>query len=152
MSYFFIESKHNGLVLDIEGGTKGANIITWQKNNGPNQLWEWREDMLISKTGYVLDIKGGCRNAGTSIIAWNQTGEANQRWKLEGDQIISKLHGFALDIKDQRHEAGVGVVLWEKNGRSNQAWKIVHTSPLSGMYITVNLLDIKLRYKYCNNK
>ena len=131
MSYFFIESKHNGLVLDIKGGAKGANIITWKQTGRPTQFWAWKDDMLISKTGYVLDVEGGCRDAGTSIIAWNQTGEANQRWKMEGDQIISKLHGLALDIKDQRHEAGVDVVLWGKHGRSNQAWKFVHTSLVS---------------------
>jgi len=129
-SHFFIESKHNGLVLDIKDGTKGANIITWPKNGGPNQLWEWREDMLISKAGYALDIKDGCRDAGTNAIAWNQHGGDNQRWKMEGDQIISKLTGLALDIKNQRHEAGVDVILWERHGSSNQAWKVVHTSPV----------------------
>ena len=129
--YFFIESKHNGLVLDIKGGTKGAHIITWPKNGGPNQLWAWSEDMLISKAGYALDIQDGCRDAGTNAIAWNQHGGAMQRWKMEGDQIISKLTGLVLDIKDQRHDAGVDVILWETHGSSNQAWKIVHTSPVS---------------------
>ena len=131
MSYFFIESKHNGLVLDIKGGAKGANIITWKQTGRPTQFWAWKDDMLISKTGYVLDVNGGYNDTGTNALAWDQNGGASQRWKMDGDQIISKLNGLVLAIKGQRREAGGSVILWKKRGSSNQAWKMEQASSVS---------------------
>lgn len=141
MSYFVIESKHNGLVLDIAGGgAKGAHIKTWKRHDGPNQLWQWKEDMLVSKTGYALDVQSASSDAGTSAIAWDNHGRPNQRWKVEGDQIISKLNGLALDIRGGSREAGASVILWPKHGGKNQAWKIVGTYHLFSVYITAKVL------------
>ena len=146
MSWFFIESKLNGLVLDIKGGSvKGAQLITWPKHGGSNQLWAWSGDLLVSKTGYVVDVYGSRTAKGTSAIAWDKHGCNNQRWEMVGDQIISKLNDFVLDIKGGCCEAVVDVILWPRHDGSNQQWKITYPE---GNYIAIKVVDFKPRQKY----
>lgn len=61
---FFIVSKFNKRVLDVEGASTkdNAKICVWkQKDNSDNknQLWEYRDGNFINvNSGKVLDIKG----------------------------------------------------------------------------------------------
>ena len=100
-SWFFIKSLHSGLVLDIERSEKGARIVTFPQHGGNNQLWTWRDNALMSKTGFVLDIEQSNEEQGTKTIAWEYHGGLNQQWTMEGDKIISCLNGMSLDIMNE---------------------------------------------------
>jgi len=121
-----IQSNYSGLVLDIEGGTNGGKIITYTKHGGDNQLWTWKGNSLVSKTGYALDVKDGTNDSGTNAIAWNYHGGNNQQWRVEGDKIISEANGMALDIKDGK-QSNADIILWPAvDGPSkNQSWQFV---------------------------
>ena len=62
-NFFFIKSRFNGLVLDLEGGRvmAGTPVITWDRKliGHDNQLWyEEPATMTIKnkKTGHCLDL------------------------------------------------------------------------------------------------
>ena len=126
MPYFFIESKLNGLVFDITGCEEGRKIITCRRNGGGNQLWQWKGGILVSKTGYILDVQGGDTSEGANAIAWSKHGGAYQQWRMEGDTIVSNLTGLALDIKEANKVEGSEVILYRLTGSSNQGFRIVH--------------------------
>jgi Ricin-type beta-trefoil lectin domain-like len=65
MSYFFIRSRLNGLVLDIEGGNRapGARVLLWNQKpvDNDNQLWydDHQTGTIRSKlNGFCLDLAG----------------------------------------------------------------------------------------------
>ena len=126
--WFLIESKHSNLVLDIEGGQHGGRIITYPKHGGDNQLWTWKGNVLVSKTGYALDVQGGSRDPGTNAIAWDYHGAINQQWRMEGDKIVSCLNGLVLDIKGGGKASSTEIILWNparQGGVNNQSWQLV---------------------------
>ena len=127
--WFFIESLFSGLVLDIEKSEKGGRIITYQKHGGDNQLWTWKENVLMSKTGLVLDVESSNTEQGAQTIAWDYHGGINQQWEIDGNHIISCLNGMVLDIKSGSKDELVGIILWpNKCGDSdNQSWTLLHS-------------------------
>ena len=116
------------MVLDIEGGRHGARIITYPKHGGDNQLWTWRGNSLVSKSGYAMDIKGGNTSAGASVVSWDHHGGSNQQWRVEGGRIISMLNGMVVDIKGGSKESNADIILWpakEASEGANQTWQFV---------------------------
>ena len=110
------------MVLDINSGKHGNNLIIWPRNGGDNQLWTWEGNLLVSKTEYVAYVYQGNRAPGTNVISWNKLGGANQKWRQDGDQIVSSLHGLVLDIKGGSKEQGTEIILWNATGGDNQKW------------------------------
>ena len=123
--WFKIESNHNGMVLDIAEGKHGARIITYPYHGGDNQLWTWKDNSLVSKTGYAMDVEGGNTSAGANVISWTHHGDKNQQWCQDGNKITSTLNGMALDIESGSKVSGAKLILWPEHGGSNQSWKIV---------------------------
>ena len=118
---------HSGLVLDIEGAKHGANIITYPKHGGENQLWKWNGRSIISKMGYALDIEGGKAEKGANIIAWNNHGGHNQQFRMRGNKIFSEFNGLCLDIKGGSRDSNIPIITWpiKSEGEvSNQSWEL----------------------------
>jgi len=125
--WFVIKSKHSGLVVDIEQSMHGANVITYQKHGGDNQLWAWKDGVIVSKLGYALDVKGGKPDAGTNVISWERHGGQNQKWRMEGDKIISELNGMALDICHASQDSNIEIIVWPLKSADevdNQSWEL----------------------------
>ena len=122
-----IRSKYNELVLDIEEARHGANVITYEKHEGDNQLWKWKGSVIVSKLGYALDVKDGNADAGTNVISWKRHGGQNQQWRMEGDKIISELNGLALDISGGNKDSNVEIIVWPLKSADevdNQSWEL----------------------------
>ena len=127
--WFTIRSKHSGLILDIAGSNHGANIVTFRKHGGNNQIWKWQGNKIVSKLGYVLDVNAGGTEEGTKVIAWNHHGGLNQQWIMIGDKIISVLNGMCLDIPAGSRSSGIGIILWSlksDDAVDNQSWELVY--------------------------
>jgi len=127
--WFTIRSKHSGLVLDIAGSKHGANIVTFRKHGGDNQIWKWQGNNLVSKLGYVLDVNARGSEEGTKVIAWKHHGGVNQQWIMIGDKIISVLNGMCLDIPARSKSSDVGIVLWSLHSDDavdHQSWELVY--------------------------
>jgi hypothetical protein len=125
---FTIQSRHNWLVLDIEGNNpnRGAKVITWPKHGGSNQLWIYRDGYIEScLNGLVLDIDGASKNAEVSIIMWEKNGGDNQKWTISANgQIVSKLNGFVLDVCGARIEPAGRIISFPPHGADNQKWNL----------------------------
>jgi hypothetical protein len=101
--YYFIKSKLDGSVIDIDGAsTKTGTILDAyrQKTTGTdNQLWEFVSDpagsgycFIKSKLiGHVIDIQGASTSPGTPLIAypWKLNGYDNQLWTVVGGSFPS---------------------------------------------------------------
>ena len=125
--WFVIESKHSGLVLEIDGNKCGSRVTTTQKKGGDRQLWTWRYNTLVSKSGYALDMINQNRATEIRVISWDHFGGQTQQWRMENDKIISVLNGYAIDIKDGNREANADIILWPiRYGCINsQSWQLI---------------------------
>lgn len=124
---FYIESKLNGLVLDVADNNMdpGAKLTMWPKNSGSNQLWIFTPDGHIESklNGLVLDIRGSSRERGETLIMWSRHGSENQKWEYTNDgSLKSKLNGLVLDVKDGNCDKGAALCMWPWSGSRNQRW------------------------------
>merc|ERR1719266_1414246 len=91
MSDQYIESKLNGMALDISGGNQkqGAELCMWPKHGGTNQKWMITSDGYIHSklNGMVLDIVGGNRKQGAKLCMWPKHGGTHQKWKVSRMQV-----------------------------------------------------------------
>ena len=158
-NYYFITSKLNGYVLDIEGNNTApaTPIINYpRKSTGTdNQLW-LREPtgpkdpsggqsqyFIKSKlNNYVLDITGNSPTPRTQIISYPQktSNTNNQVWQIiessvEGYfYIVSLLNGYVLDVKGGSSAARTPIISFPQNSPTsdNQLWKFVDSGSSSG--------------------
>lgn len=156
--YYFITSKLNGNVLDIEGANIAPKtpIISYPRNPGgtDNQLWELvptgptdpaggqSQYYIQSKlNGFVLDIDGANTNPNTPIISYpiDSPASNNQIWQIiESDvegyfYITSLLNGFVLDIQGSNTAPDTPIISYPQNSPTsdNQLWKLVSESQVS---------------------
>ncbi|KAI8637111.1 ricin B lectin domain-containing protein [Parasitella parasitica] len=138
---FFIVSKFNKRVLDVEGASTkdNAKICVWRRkenNDNENQLWEYRNGNFVNlHSGKVLDIKGSKTKSEARLIQHEKATSkdediAKQQWTLdhEGYIHISSDPKFVLDIKGSEDEDGAEVILYEKRSgavAANQQWELI---------------------------
>ena len=138
-SYFFIQSKHNGLVLEIEGGRRGGKVKTQRMNGNENQLWKWQDNSLISESGYSLHIEGGGRMVGTSVVAGKSYGHQLQKWEMRGDKIVSKLNNLVLDINGGSYSEGTDIIMWSSNPSTQLIGVGLISKPYNQSWILANV-------------
>lgn len=60
---FYIQNTETELVLDVKAGEEGeeTQVIMFTYHGGPNQLWEYKNGMIYSKSnGCVQHRSGDC--------------------------------------------------------------------------------------------
>ncbi len=142
-TYYFIKSKLDGNVIDIQGASTkaGAGLDAYpQKSSGTdNQLWEFVADpagsgyfFVASKlNGNVIDIEDASTNSGALLDAYPQksSGTDNQLWEFVADPagsgyffMVSKLNGNVIDIEGASTKAGalLDAYPWKLGGYDNQ--------------------------------
>ena len=127
VTHIVIKSKYNRLVLDIDSGEHGGNVITYPKHGAQNQLWKWKDGSLISKMGYAMDVKDGNPEEGTNVISWEPHGGENQKWRMEGDKIFSEFNGMVLDISGGSYDSKAEIIVWPLKSSEevdNQSWEL----------------------------
>ena len=124
--YIVSEANHK-FCLDVEKGSEedGANVILYELNGNPNQIWTLDETTIKSvKSGKVLDIEGG-EDEGHKIIQHSPNGGDNQKWYWHPDATIRSEHGLCLDIEGGKIENKTPIIALPCNGGISQKWKIV---------------------------
>ncbi|RUS14907.1 ricin B lectin domain-containing protein [Endogone sp. FLAS-F59071] len=133
--YFFIRSRQNGKVLDVEGGSSdaGVRICIWPKKDydNDNQLWKFEEGFLVNKrSGLVIDIQSGelapDRNICQYDRKWVQEAN-NQRWGYEDGFIYCRARpDLVLDIRGGDDSDGTEVIVYNKKYEDNynQKWEV----------------------------
>jgi len=137
--YFWIQSKLNGNVVDILGGSTkpGASLDAWPKQDNDNQLWTFTLDpagsgyfFISSKLNFnVIDIEQASTQPGALLDAYPQTGHDNQLWKFVSDGsgwgfLESKLNGNVIDIQQASTQPGALLDAYPRksSGNENQLW------------------------------
>jgi len=142
--YYFIQSRLNGLVLDVRGfdySPKGQIQTYPQKDtsSADNQLWYFVDEgngqytIHAKLNGLVID--GGNGEQGTQLITNPANGDVNQMWSLQFDgnyAFISSASGSGLvfDIKANHSDPRALVQLYPKkdSGTNNQEWQFIPAS------------------------
>jgi len=123
---FFIKTKMNDLVLDIEKGHgSGSKIITWEKHGKDNQIWfvDPASGTIRSKAHPTccLDFNGE-----HMIIKKYEVGHANQQWMPQGQNIRNRVDPTqVVDIYKANKEKGATVGAYKDNGKVNQHFEFV---------------------------
>lgn len=157
--YFFIASKLNGNVLDINGNNTAPNtpIINYppKSTGNDNQLWTLvptgpkdsaggqSQYYIQSKlNNYVLDISGSNTAPNTPIISYpiNSPASNNQIWQIiESDTegyfyIVSLLNGYVLDVTGSNTAPTTPIISYPKNSpaSNNQLWRLVSSTTQLG--------------------
>jgi len=139
--YFWIQSKLNGNVVDILGGSTkpGASLDAWPKQDNDNQLWTFTLDpggsgyfFISSKLNFnVMDIEQASTESGALLDAYPQKsgGYDNQLWKFVPDGsgwgfLQSKLNGNVVDIQQASTKPGALLDVWPRKAtdNDNQLW------------------------------
>ena len=140
--YYYIVSKLNGNVIDIEGASRAAgalldafprNVAADGLSGSENQLWYFVLDpsgtgdcfIVSALNGNVIDIQGGSASAGTPLDAFpvKLTGFNNQLWTVVGG-------AFPSVVQTVPAPAGLG------NGNVN--WNLGgQTVAITGLSVTV---------------
>ena len=90
--YIYVESKYDGNVITA-GDDAGDPLIVSPKKSGlpTDQLWILRAPdsgtnpnfvMMSAKTGLVMDIKSGSKDAGSRVQVYTRTNNANQQFSF----------------------------------------------------------------------
>ncbi len=163
-NYYFIKSKLNGNVIDIQGAStqSGAPLDAWpQKPTGNgNQLWQLIPDpagsgyyfLQSQLNGNVIDIEGASTQPGALLDAWPQkpTGNDNQLWQPIPDPagsgyhfLKSKLNGNVIDIQGASTQSGVLLDTWPQKptGNDNQLWMTVPFVQINPGTPTINSVN-----------
>jgi len=127
--YFIIQSKDNGLVLDIRGGqaNAGAEVILWDRHGNDNQVWfqDPVTGTIRSKLNpdMCLDINGNNR----LFINHYQPGDPNQQWQYNKHRDVIENRSDpnrVLDVVGGAKHRGADVCAWNHHGNNNQRWNL----------------------------
>jgi hypothetical protein len=90
--YVYIQSVLDNKVI-IAGDAQGDPLTVAPKKDGLdlNQLWIQREPnngtnphfvLMSAKTGYVMDVRGGSKTAGTRVQIYSRNNNSNQQFAI----------------------------------------------------------------------
>ncbi|RUP52380.1 ricin B lectin domain-containing protein [Jimgerdemannia flammicorona] len=131
--YFYIKSKKNGMVLDVEGDSikPNARVIVWpQKFRGnANQLWTYDDGYLVNKNSELGLTALFLSDLYVVQSERKPIEEAqHQRWNFCEEGFFYSLHDphLVLDIRGDSNNQGAHILLYKRkdNDNYNQLWTI----------------------------
>ncbi|OQV24846.1 hypothetical protein BV898_01434 [Hypsibius exemplaris] len=96
---FVIRHVETNTVLDVFEGPNSQRIVLYEYNGGGNQLFTFRDGLIISqKNGLVLDVSQHPED-GQALITFNANGGRNQQWQLREYGRIKSQVGQVVDVR-----------------------------------------------------
>lgn len=128
---YYIRSRLNGLVLDIEGGSTSpcTRVITWSQNPGQSNNQLWYDDpatgTIRSKLhNFCLDFNGS-----NIVVTPFSYGNPNQLWERADPFIRMRMQpNRVLDVANNNTSPGAYLVAWDGNGQANQCFDIQYVA------------------------
>ncbi|MFC3495766.1 RICIN domain-containing protein [Glycomyces rhizosphaerae] len=134
-TWYFIQSRHSGLFLDIEGKStaNGGALVQWNRTNATNQQFRFVDigggyfKIQARHSNLVLDLRDSNRADGAYVVQWADDGSTDQQWQILDDgtylRFVNRLSGKALDVWAKSTTAGDRVSQYTSNGGTNQQWR-----------------------------
>ncbi len=143
-TWYVLQSRSSGLVLDIDGASAeaGAGLIQWHRNDAANQQFRFVDAgngyhrIQARHSGHVLDVYDWDAGNGAEVVQWTDLDNTNQQWRVtESDgyaTFVNRFSGKALDVWQQSTEPGARVSQYTPTGTANQQWRLVPVEDGSG--------------------
>jgi lysophospholipase L1-like esterase len=134
-TWYVLQSRHSGLVLDIQGRstTNGALLVQWNRNDATNQQFRFVDagggyyKIQARHSSLVLDVYAKSTANGADVVQWSDTGGTNQQWQIIDDgtylRFINRNSGKALDLWERSTTPGDRISQNDSNGGTNQQWR-----------------------------
>jgi hypothetical protein len=135
--WYTVQSRHSGLVLDIQGASTatGATLTQYTNYEGMNQQFRFIDvgngyhKIQARHSGLVLDLWNFSTANGAAIAQYTDVGGTNQQWKVTENaegyySIVSRHSGKALDVHNWSTAAGAPIVQYTVTNATNQQWQL----------------------------
>ncbi|MCF4120782.1 RICIN domain-containing protein [Antribacter sp. KLBMP9083] len=134
-TWYVLQSRHSGLVLDIQGRSTstGAMLVQWNRTDATNQQFRFVDagggyyTIQARHSNLVLDVYAKATANGADIVQWSPTGGANQQWQIVDDgtylRFVNRNSGKALDVWEWSTTPGDRISQYDSNGGTNQQWR-----------------------------
>ncbi|MER7842351.1 RICIN domain-containing protein [Kitasatospora sp. NPDC096077] len=125
----------SGKALDDPGHstTAGTQLITWTRNGGANQNWQFTRQpdgsyqLVNAESRLCADDDGGSTATGTAVIQWTCTGNDNQHWTAtrlpDGTYTLTNVHTGLL-LTTASTTDGALVTQRPNTGSALQRWTL----------------------------
>ncbi len=140
-TYYIRSTLKNTSVVQIknESTSSKASAVIHQFDKDSSQEWKLTHDdkgyvtFTNIKSGKVLDVANGGRNAEKTVWQYAFNDSAAQKWivKKEGSyyRIISALNGMSLDVIDEKSVNNTGLQIYASKDISAQKFQMISKSP-----------------------
>ncbi len=93
--------------------------------------------VLVNRSGYVLDIDNGQKNAGTNVRLWERNDSEAQQFRLveapDGYYyLLNERSGKMLDVSGGKNNRGDNMQIWYANSGRAQKFELIYAG--SGYY------------------
>lgn len=121
------------MCLDVDGwaGAKSSNVLLWECNGNPDQVWSFTPDGELRNmlNGTCLDAAGYDGAPGANVDIYRCESLDNQRWTLvpRGPgtfELHNNKRGLCLDVNGRAGARGDNVMLWACDGGADQLWSL----------------------------
>ncbi|MBE1878187.1 RICIN domain-containing protein [Myceligenerans pegani] len=136
-TWYVLQSRHSGLVLDIEGRSTsaGAMLVQWNRTDATNQQFRFLDagggyyEIQARHSNLLLDVSARSTANGADVVQWSATGGTNQQWRIVDDgtylRFVNRNSGKALDVWERSTTAGDRISQYDDNGGANQQWRAI---------------------------
>jgi lysophospholipase L1-like esterase len=145
-TWYHLQSRYNGLVLEIDGASTAGGAKLVQRNRTYNTNQEFRfvdagggyYRIEVRHSGLALDVYAKSTANGADIVQWASNGGNNQQWQIIDDgtwlRFVNRNSGKALDAWEWNIALGARVSQYDNAGGINQQWKLIpaDAAPASG--------------------
>ncbi|GAB3658099.1 RICIN domain-containing protein [Glycomyces tarimensis] len=143
-TWYVLESRSSGLVLDIDGGSTatGAGLVQWNRNDAPNQQFRFIDAgnghyrVQARHSGHVLDVYDWNTANGAEVVQWTDLNNTNQQWTVTESggyaTFVNRYTGKALDVWQNATSPGSRISQYPPNGGPNQQWRLIPVDEGSG--------------------
>ncbi|WP_100445803.1 RICIN domain-containing protein [Glycomyces xiaoerkulensis] len=136
-TWYYIESRHSGLVLDVLNASTdpGAEIIQYNNTGGSHQQFRFLDSgdgyyrIQARHSGQVLDVWEWNADNGATIAQYDDVGGENQQWQVDESggyaTFVNRFSGKALDVWEWSTEPGDRISQYDPTGDANQQFQLV---------------------------
>ncbi|WP_199037239.1 rhamnogalacturonan lyase family protein [Glycomyces salinus] len=136
-TWYTIESRHSGLVLNISGGSTaaGAELVQWTSNDSEAQQFRFLDSgdgyyrIQARHSGMVLDVWEWNEDNGATIAQYDDLDGTNQQWEINESggyaTFVNRFSGKTMDVWEQSTEVGGRISQYDSNGGANQQWRLI---------------------------